>query len=204
MLYFPFDTQICHLKFGSWSYWKSLLNLQHTYPTNELKGNVRYTLYSHPFDQLLPPRVKRATLSLTIRPTSSQLSGRSPRKLAPFTRSRTIAAPKSTKETVLAADFYYFMSTRAACQTDKTDITFSIKVKRYQYYPVFTLVVPCVMTAMLITLTFILPPDAGEKVGLSKFLFELTVQRWWQYVKYTQAVMSNTKWLTITIKTNLS
>lgn len=26
------------------------------------------------------------------------------------------------------------------------------------------------MTAMLITLTFILPPDAGEKVGLSKFI----------------------------------
>ena len=32
-----------------------------------------------------------------------------------------------------------------------------------------TLVVPCVMTAMLIVLTFILPPDAGEKVGLSKY-----------------------------------
>ena len=26
------------------------------------------------------------------------------------------------------------------------------------------------MTAMLIVLTFILPPDAGEKVGLSKFV----------------------------------
>ena len=48
------------------------------------------------------------------------------------------------------------------------DLTFYIKVKRFQYYPVMTLVVPCVMTAMLIVLTFILPPDAGEKVGLSK------------------------------------
>jgi len=26
------------------------------------------------------------------------------------------------------------------------------------------------MTAMLIVLTFVLPPDAGEKVGLSKYL----------------------------------
>ena len=49
------------------------------------------------------------------------------------------------------------------------DLTFYVKVKRYQYYPVMTLVVPCVMTAMLIVLTFILPPDAGEKVGLSKY-----------------------------------
>ena len=40
MSYFPFDTQVCYLKFGSWSYWKSLLNLMHTYPTNELIGDV--------------------------------------------------------------------------------------------------------------------------------------------------------------------
>ena len=49
------------------------------------------------------------------------------------------------------------------------DLTFYIKLKRFQYYPVMTLVVPCVLTAMLIVLTFILPPDAGEKVGLSKY-----------------------------------
>ena len=54
------------------------------------------------------------------------------------------------------------------------DLTFYIKVKRFQYYPVMTLVVPCVMTAMLIVLTFILPPDAGEKVGLSKY-WNLTI-----------------------------
>ena len=44
MLYFPFDTQVCNLKFGSWSYWKSLLNIQHTYPTNELKASESTSL----------------------------------------------------------------------------------------------------------------------------------------------------------------
>ena len=47
-------------------------------------------------------------------------------------------------------------------------MSFYLKMKRFQYYPVLTLVLPCVMTAMLIVLTFVLPPDAGEKVGLSK------------------------------------
>ena len=47
MLYFPFDTQTCNLKFGSWSYSKSTLNLQHTSPNNDLKGNVRSILYNH-------------------------------------------------------------------------------------------------------------------------------------------------------------
>ena len=47
MSYFPFDTQVCYLKFGSWSYWKSLLNLSHTYPTNELEGEVSSFILRH-------------------------------------------------------------------------------------------------------------------------------------------------------------
>ena len=57
------------------------------------------------------------------------------------------------------------------CPEIYQDITFTLKLKRYVYYPTLTLVLPCVMTAMLIVLTFILPPDAGEKVGLSLFYF---------------------------------
>ena len=54
------------------------------------------------------------------------------------------------------------------CPQIYQDITYQLKLKRYVYYPTLTLVLPCVMTAMLIVLTFILPPDAGEKVGLSE------------------------------------
>ena len=50
------------------------------------------------------------------------------------------------------------------------DATFEFVQKRYSYQPVLVLLVPCIITAMLILLTFFLPPDAGEKVGLSKFL----------------------------------
>ena len=39
MVYFPFDTQNCDLRFGSWSYSKEKLSLSHRNPTNELVGN---------------------------------------------------------------------------------------------------------------------------------------------------------------------
>jgi len=127
MLYFPFDTQTCNLKFGSWSYSKSTLNLQHTSPNNDLKGNGQ-------------------TGEINIDDS---------------------AYIKSTEWQIASKTGTVHEVSYDCCPQVYQDITFSIKVKRYQYYPVFTLVVPCVMTAMLITLTFILPPDAGEKVGLN-------------------------------------
>jgi len=48
------------------------------------------------------------------------------------------------------------------------EIQFDLVLKRRSFYPVMTLVIPCVITAILICLTFFLPPDAGEKIGLSK------------------------------------
>ena len=47
-------------------------------------------------------------------------------------------------------------------------------LKRRAYYPVMTLVIPCVITAVLLCLTFLMPPDAGEKVGLSELYNILT------------------------------
>ena len=56
------------------------------------------------------------------------------------------------------------------CPEKYQDMTFTFVQKRYSYTPVLTLLVPCLLIAMLIELTFFLPPDAGEKIGLSKFL----------------------------------
>ena len=56
------------------------------------------------------------------------------------------------------------------CPEKYQDMTFTFVQKRYSYTPVHVLLLPCIITAMLILLTFFLPPDSGEKVGLSKFL----------------------------------
>ena len=57
------------------------------------------------------------------------------------------------------------------CPDIYQDATFHFIQKRFSYQPVLVLLVPCIITAMLILLTFFLPPDAGEKVGLSKLVF---------------------------------
>ena len=57
------------------------------------------------------------------------------------------------------------------CPESYQDVTIYFTQKRFSYQPVLTLLVPCIVTAFLLLLVFFLPPDAGEKVGLSKFNF---------------------------------
>ena len=41
MEYFPFDTQRCPLKYGSWAYSQNYINLQHLTVTNGILGEVK-------------------------------------------------------------------------------------------------------------------------------------------------------------------
>ena len=50
----------------------------------------------------------------------------------------------------------------------RSEFNFELVMKRRPYFPVMTLVIPCIITSVLLCLTFLVPPDAGEKVGLSK------------------------------------
>ena len=53
------------------------------------------------------------------------------------------------------------------CTNIYQDVTISLTQKRFPRQPVLLLLVPCVITATMILLSFLLPPDSGEKVGLS-------------------------------------
>ena len=46
---------------------------------------------------------------------------------------------------------------------------FKLELKRYMYMPIMILLVPYLTTALLAIMTFFVPPDAGEKIGLSEF-----------------------------------
>ena len=55
------------------------------------------------------------------------------------------------------------------CEELYQDVTLTLVQKRYSYQPALIFAVPCILTAILIMLSFFLQPGSGEKVGLSKF-----------------------------------
>jgi len=58
------------------------------------------------------------------------------------------------------------VQTYDCCPEPYIDITFSIHIRRRTLYYGFNLIIPCALISMLTLLTFILPPDEGEKIGL--------------------------------------
>ncbi|XP_064608817.1 neuronal acetylcholine receptor subunit alpha-7-like [Liolophura sinensis] len=55
-----------------------------------------------------------------------------------------------------------------ACCPDKDypDITFTVRIRRRTLYYGFNIILPCVLISSMALLTFILPPDGGEKISL--------------------------------------
>ncbi|KAJ8025651.1 Neuronal acetylcholine receptor subunit alpha-10 [Holothuria leucospilota] len=57
-----------------------------------------------------------------------------------------------------------------------TDVTYSIRFRRRPYYYVFNMILPCGFVSLVALLTFFLPPESGEKIGLGiTVLLSLTV-----------------------------
>ena len=54
------------------------------------------------------------------------------------------------------------------------DFRFLLELKRFRATPIISLLIPCGVTALLTLLTFFVPPDANEKIELSKYSSEKT------------------------------
>lgn len=52
------------------------------------------------------------------------------------------------------------------CPEPYPDVTFYLTLKRKSQFYVLTVLFPCILTASVAALTFILPPESGEKVSL--------------------------------------
>ncbi len=115
--WFPFDDQFCTMKFGSWTYDGSEINL------TSMSDQIDISTYqpSGEWDLIEAP-VKRSVLRY------------------------------------------------ACCPQPYIDITFTFHIRRRALNFVFNLIVPCALVSSLSLLTFILPPDAGEKISLGTFV----------------------------------
>ena len=128
MTRFPFDTQFCELRFGSWSHTKDKINLYHKTPTNNITG---------------AGQTGDALISSTFHYNSTEWE------------------IGSTEGTLNEAVY-------PCCPSPYQDFVFKIELRRYLYTPIVVLILPCALTALLAIMTFFVPPDAGEKIGLSK------------------------------------
>ena len=54
----------------------------------------------------------------------------------------------------------------SCCKNEFVDIRFTLHLRRRTVYYGFNLIIPCVLISTLALLTFLLPPDAGEKISL--------------------------------------
>lgn len=113
--YFPLDNQTCTLKFGSWAYDSSKLDL---FPRT---GMVFPTQYY----------INNGEWSIT-----------------------NVAMKRNVKQ-------YH------CCVKPFTDITMTIEMERKSLDYFINLIIPCCLISSMIFLGFILPPESGERIGLS-------------------------------------
>jgi len=121
--WFPFDDQLCIMKFGSWTYDASKINMS----TASDEMDMSYYTTSGEWDLIANP-AKRNSIRYDC------------------------------------------------CPEEYVDVTFTIHIRRRTLYYIFNLIIPSALISSLTILTFLLPPDAGEKISLGiTILLSLTV-----------------------------
>ncbi len=53
------------------------------------------------------------------------------------------------------------------CKNPFADVTVTIKLRRHAFHYTLTLILPCALLSSLVVLGFILPPESGERIGLT-------------------------------------
>uniref|UniRef100_A0A1I8FT32 Neur_chan_LBD domain-containing protein n=1 Tax=Macrostomum lignano TaxID=282301 RepID=A0A1I8FT32_9PLAT len=138
--YFPFDEQMCDLKFGSWTYDGFQVNL------HLLKGDVDTTAY-------VPNGGSGSCSELKLEPypdITFYIFLRRKRK------SRRVGR---VRETDSQPELRVFRIDWRAAKSEE-------RPRRRLLYYMYHVIYPCIMMSTLTLLVFCLPPDSGEKIAL--------------------------------------
>ncbi|XP_032230354.2 neuronal acetylcholine receptor subunit alpha-10 isoform X2 [Nematostella vectensis] len=111
--YFPFDDQLCELKFGSWTYNGLEVNIVQMLDQADLKFYMKSSEF-----QLISAKAKRN------------------------------------------------VNTFSCCPEPYPDVTFYLHLRRKPGFFLYNIIIPCLVITSLAVLTFVLPPEIGERVTL--------------------------------------
>ena len=141
--YYPFDIQNCTLKFGTWTYYGALVNLQF------LTNNESAVLERGWDLEDYTPSIEWEILSNEER--------------LKFTRSERHGS------VFLHSDLRAIRHEKvyACCVEVYLDLTFTCTIQRKPLFYIVNLIVPCVNISVLAVLVFLLPSDSRKKITLS-------------------------------------
>uniref|UniRef100_A0AAN0LM93 Nicotinic acetylcholine receptor n=1 Tax=Polyphagotarsonemus latus TaxID=1204166 RepID=A0AAN0LM93_9ACAR len=189
--WFPFDTQVCSMKFGSLTYDGAEVDLMSVDKSSTIKKNltnVSETLkltqdnqYSK-YNEVLKNNLSEALPLQSNNPIYDKQSIKTSinSKLISINHVETgidmSEFYNSVEWDVLAVPAHYKKEYFAGSQNPYPDITFKIFLRRKTLFYTVNLIIPIVGNAFLTLLVFYLPSDSGEKVTLSiSVLVSLTV-----------------------------
>lgn len=137
--YYPFDIQDCYLKFGSWTFDGSMIDLEHINEDQSIRVK-------------LPDPLPNDGISYKVYTVEYGMDMSS---YYPSVEWDVIAVPaqKNIK--------YY-----PCCPEPYYDIYFNITLRRKTLFYTVNLIIPCVNISFLSVLVFFLPSDSGEKLTL--------------------------------------
>ena len=139
--YYPFDIQNCTLKFGTWTYYGALVNLQF------LTNNESAVLERGWDLEDYTPSIEWEILS---RVPSIHTEGKA-----------WLCVLHSDLRAIRHEKVY------ACCVEVYLDLTFTCTIQRKPLFYIVNLIVPCVNISVLAVLVFLLPSDSRKKITLS-------------------------------------
>ena len=153
--FFPFDNQQCHVRVGSAIYDERQLQLQLRTPDDVIAGApLDFSLFTrNPEFELIDRNIRIESLTTTdfkqryFRPEMSSTSHAT-------TAAMHLLPLQDGAETVIYPQ-----------------MVLSLKVRRKPLYYIYTIVVPTLVLCGLLTGTFLLPCDHGDKVGIGLTVF---------------------------------
>ncbi|ELT87200.1 hypothetical protein CAPTEDRAFT_221893 [Capitella teleta] len=180
--WFPFDDQKCSLKFGSWTYDGSAINLTLQGDGGDISSfipNGEWELIEAPgvrtiskydccpeeyIDINFTVAIRRRKLyyvfNLVVPCLMLNLLS-----LVVFTM-----PPDAGEKVTCGMPGERNVNQYECCPEQYIDITFTIHIRRRTLYFGFNLIIPCVLISSMALLTFMLPPDAGEKISLDDII----------------------------------